>query len=261
MEYQTIVTILITVLGSGGVGAYLKIYLTEKITSDIKSQYDKELEVLKSNLLQQQNLINTSIASQKDGYNLANSDRIESIKIYWKNYNKIIQSIDPVAEIDSFIKIEETGAEHFLKTEPFIEIINSLPVRDTFSVITEQAETRLIRPFVSEKLWTYFLNIVFFTSRIIYLYKNGLEEKNLKHWKHDEYLLNNISKMLTDVEYQYIMDNELNGIYGFIAFTERKILNEIEIIITGKASADYSFNHARSLIESRSFLKVPIEGF
>lgn len=250
MDFQNIInTFVISAFTTGGGTWIFKTYLTERIKGKIKSEYDKELELLKSDLSSQQSLINTVVSSQKDSYNFANSERLNAVKVYWDQYLALSKNIYGITTFDSFILIDETVNEKLDNNARFKETVDSAPNRTEYKPQEEILRVKSIQPFLPETLWDYLTFVNFFTSRIIYLYKTGLIKGNLKHWKKDSYILEITKQNLTTDEYNYLTTSDLNGINAVFSFMEAKILIELERMISGRESAEYSLKHLIQISE------------
>jgi len=254
MDFSINITTALVSVGASTTLAYLlmKTFFVEKIKSSIKNDYDTRLEKLKGELTTNNTILNSFLTSQNHGAQQFQSERIEAIKRFWVQYLKVKNTLSSFTTWDEALTEEEFSSlyskewkgnhfvqESFEKIEwnLFLEISNSLD------------EVEAIRPFLSEKLWFQFFFLKQFSGRVLYLYKTGVENKKIQHWKKDAALLEMVGENLTGEEFRHIQTIRMNSIKTVQSFVEQKMLLDISDILTGNIGVEDSFKSALKLVE------------
>ena len=242
---------------SGGIVSVLghliaKTYFVEKIKASIKNDYDVKLENLRSELAKSNSILNTVLTSHNQGFQHVNIERIESIKLFWKNYLTIKDSIKTIEINDSTLLESELNTLYTPKwigndsTENQLKTINF----NTLVKIHElYREVEKFRPFLNEELWLNFTFLDTFCGRIIYLYKTASDSRKFSHWKNDSHLLGIVKNNLTEKEYNHILSLNINSIKTVLYFIEQKLLSDLTKITSGQIAADNTYNQALRLIK------------
>ncbi len=252
-HYEITISAIVSGILTSVFGYVLKLYLSEKIKVIVKSESDKEIEILRAEINHNISILNTVLTSQNQSFQLAQGEIYTAIKTLWSNYLIIRDSLMTINAIDSALLEDEFNAlytKNYQGNELVDKKLKMLKPFETLEkLVTVQHEIELVRPFLNEQIW---LNIVYlknFTVRLSRLYYEGSQNKNIKHWKSDPTLNGVVKSALTEKEFKFIIELKRSSVKSFQNFIEQKILFEIRKIVTGENAADNTYNYAQQLIK------------
>ncbi|HTC00105.1 MAG TPA: hypothetical protein VK705_05435 [Ferruginibacter sp.] len=246
-----------TIVGGGSsiLVVYLfKTYFTEKIKGSIKSDYDKQLEVLRGELSTSQSVMNNVLLSLNQGIKASQAEVIIAIKNFWKNYLILKNQLNPL--IGTFdILFENEIKELYTQSsngnsEKILSKINLKENLDTLQNIQQVIEK--YRPFLNDDIWFNYAFLRSFTGRIIRETIYGIEKEKIEYWKESAALHELLIKRLTKDEFQFVMDRKWGSLRALQDIIEQKILLQLSNIISGKAAADNTLNQAKRFFELTS---------
>lgn len=238
---------------SGGLVYYLtKTFFTEGIKQSIKHEYDNKLEKLKGDINRNQSVLSTILTSQNQTFQVGQNERLSAIKVLWTHYLTIRNSLELISIWDDVLYEEEFDTlftDKWKGNDLVNKSLNSLSL-DKLSELGKSVENiEAIRPFLNEQIWVNIIYLRTFCWRIIYLYQKGNQERNIKHWKHDNALIKVVKDSLNDNEFNFIMNTKMAAAKAYRSFIEQKILTEIQNILTGQIAADNTYNQAIKLTD------------
>lgn len=235
-------TIIKLVGGLGVVISALFLFLNkltiEKLKTVWQKKTQKELQEIKSAL----SLNNSSLANLQTNFvqhqqNVQNK-RIEAIEYIWVAVLNIKKGIPSAVSLCLSILVDEEIKNETIDNpnkngESLGQMVAKLDEsKDTLPIVEPAENIDRLRPFINEELYSLFKTYIAIIGRIthkfIWDYKNG----NLKSWKKDEVVVNQLSTVLTEKEFKYIIDKRC-AFNDMTNLLEIKILEKIRTTVTG----------------------------
>jgi hypothetical protein len=225
----------------------IKEIIIHKLKSKIDSDYARQLEIFKNEFSNTQLILSNIVSTQRDGYGVFNAARIKAIEAYWDYYLYLLNGVNPIAHLDSFITISEfeQSYENTKYRDKLYSAIHAYQEQDSISTNNGLVALKSHQPFFNSKMWDLITFFNTFCGRLTYLYQKSFTEKKFMHWTRDKPLFNLVKDALSEQEFDYLSTSKYNSINVVLAFLESKILSEIFLITSGKSGSDYSFEHAR----------------
>lgn len=215
-----------------------------------KFNYQIEIEKLKTQLNQNNIILNNLTNSISNIYLSSNEKRIEYLDKVWNGMMVIKQNIPSLIYIaynilskEEIIDLPNTKNKYIRKDidefEPEKYFVNNN------NIINEIEKTR---PFIGEKLWIIFFVYQAFIGRLTFLIQDGLNKGKVEYWIDDDSFF---KKMLGNIikpnELVQLLDNQFSAYNNIINFLEYKALNDISEQITGKKMTEESLKRAIEL--------------
>jgi hypothetical protein len=247
---MSILTTTIAALGGGAVVALAVLKWTGNLTKDklnLKWQkdYNREIEILKGEILTNQTLVNLALNTFSSGHGLSQDKRLSSIEEMWSKALEIRDLASPVLVFYSVLLPEEYN--DFIKKDTFnVGPISNDHISD---LIKETNNIEMNRPYLGEELWSHFHAYRTFMFRLVTKFTMGRENHSLEPWYQDKPLIDIVNTSLLKKDVQMLNFKEITALSDTINLLEQRMLFYIGKIITGEYTSESSFNHARNLME------------
>lgn len=251
MDNWTLVKLLggLTVIVSSVISliAYLiKSYFTNRWITQQKI----EIESLKAQFNQNNQILNNLTNSISNIYLDSNKKRVECLEKVWIGMMELKQNIPnlvfmaySILKKDEIINLPKTTNEY---TKASIESFKPQEYFDLSHKVLN--EIQITRPFVGENIWIIFHVYSVFIGRLTYLIQDGLINGVVKYWGDDpEFFEQILKKVMTKEELKELTKNDFSSFNNVINFLEYKALNDISEQMSGKRMTNEAVKQAIEL--------------
>ncbi|NQX65677.1 hypothetical protein HQN90_06005 [Paenibacillus alba] len=234
-------------------------YELELTKVKVNSEHQKDIEILKSNIAQINDLKKKNLEYYQAIFQVSQSKRLIAIEKVWENYLDIRGYISPIISFYSCLLPKEYLEVYKEKSSKNPFDLQSLDTRTwipSFDSIKETVEIEKLRPFLGETLYLKVRSAYYVAIRLVYKFKieydNGVEYQ----WINDELLMGHIEVCLgTDSsEFQYIKSSNnpmyIQHVFGFISNELSKVMNEV---ISGDLGSKLSLEKTQLLLNNNQF--------
>ncbi len=238
--------------------SFVAMILKDWINSKFEIKNQKDIELLKDNLLQSQKLIENLSTSMSNIYISSNQKIIDSYDKIWNSMINVRKNFPPVAYVvysaftkDEFLKIPSIF-NSTLKLEydklNFVEYMNKE---------TEYLETaQKYRPFVDIKTWNTFYTYQALFGRLYYLLYQ-IKTNNIKSlWYDDLNFINDILKLSIDEkDLAKLIEDKFNAFTNVYNYLEMQMHNETQNHLLGKKVNEEKLKLSMAISNSRNLNK------
>lgn len=245
----------ITYILSSWIGARL----AQKLNINWIKQKEKEVEKLKSDLTRDREILNNTISTISKQYQVSQERRLKSLEELWKNIIEIRKFFWPLQFFFNILLPEEYNSVY--KDDKF-EFKSSLSqitfetISDFFMKISPSIE--LSRPYIGIKLWSLFYLYRAFIGRIVFVFDEGRKKNNINSWHSDKHTIKLLKLALNEEVFERISKDKLFFLNNAIDLIERKILTEMENIITGTSISELTISKAEKIIQEIEAINIKI---
>lgn len=230
--------------------SFIAILIRELIISKWKTKQQIEIENIKSELSQNNQIIEYLTKTRSDIYLSSSNERVNGLKTIWETMTQTKESMESLVFMsytiltrDELINLPSTQNEAIRQA---IDSFDSLRYFNENHDLVLKAQ--LHRPFIGFKLWSIFSAYQSFIGRLTYLIRDGLENGVVKFWIDDRnYFEQVLEKVITKKEIDELCKIELLAFHGILNYLEALALNEISEQISGKKVTESTINHALEL--------------
>ncbi|WP_110955964.1 hypothetical protein [Anaerosinus massiliensis] len=207
--------------------------------------FNKDVEFLKSQLVQNQAILNSTINSFASERQASQERRIMGVDAIWKEVIDIRQKHSAVTFFYSILFPDEYNKE--LKNHPIVDL-------DEIEIVLRELSKNNLevhRPFIGEKLWFLFWTYRAFQGRVTYRFIEASKKSNIQDWRDDKGSIEHLSNVLKKDELIYVKKySPLGSLTIAINLIEYKILEEINLLISGEKAAENSYKNAIKFAEA-----------
>jgi hypothetical protein len=215
-----------------------------KITLNWDQENKKELELLKSNLSSNQEIVKLSLASFNNSNVYITEKRVEAINYIWLYLLRLREFITPIRTMFSVLKPEEYN--RVLKQRPDIFMLAEMTNDKFYKLLKEELEN--FRPYLGETLWSLFFSYRAFLSRTYYLFNEGREKGNVTPWYVDDGLVSILRNAIGNDQIDELSLNNIESFTNATTMYEQLILKEMNRILSGTYNFESNFYDARRLL-------------
>lgn len=257
---QSLLAILATLGGAGVVLVALLVWLGKiwenllstrltarqnKELEDLKNEYAKDLERLRAEITERQELFSNTSNALSSGYMASHPHIVDAIYHLWS----VILDIDNLTS--SFFFPYSVLLPHEIESHKPEYIYRNIPLmaKDEFlrrvTEINDKPEVK--RPFIGENLWLLFSVYRTFALRLCWKIREGHEKGQVYSWdkdmqgRPDQALMNTIRTILSDDEIQVLISTEISVPQRILNSIKSKILSEMNELVFGKRLINMSF--------------------
>ena len=241
----------ITYLLSSWIGARL----AQKLNIHWIKQKEKEVEKLKSDLTRDRDILNNTMSVISKQYQISQEKRLKSLEDLWETIIKIREFFEPLQFLFTILLPDEYNSAIKDKFNSSLSSITSVSVSDLIKDTTHSVE--ISRPYIGIKLWSLFFVYRAFVGRIIVTFNKGRKENNIEAWYSDKNTVDLLRLILEKEELEKIRKNKFMFLNQAVDSLERKILNEMESVLTGISISEFSTDQADKII--RKIKKMNLE--
>lgn len=224
--------------------------LNERIIHKWKENSNQRLEGLKG-LINKNNSVVTTL-TQQIGQNFQKvlDKRIEATEIFWDRILKMKSCMPTVVHLCYQILLdEELNNDTLNKSKSgFGTQIAKLSEEQFVKELTKNSEDIIIyRPFISERLWVLMFAYQGFIGRTVFLLIDGYRKENIKSWKKDSGVKQIIQTVLSEREFEYILNLKVHAFDSMLQLIENKILNELKRLISSEDLTENSLTELEKI--------------
>lgn len=251
LDNWTIVKVLggLTIMFSSVI-SFIAILIREKIIGKWKSQQQTDIERIKSQLSQNNQIIEQLTKTRSDIYLSSNHERLDGLKVIWEIMNQTKESMESLVFM-SYTILTREELINLPKTQNHVlkQAIDSFDATSYFEQNHKMVlKAQLHRPFIGFRLWTIFFAFQSFIARLTYLIRDGLKRGKVKFWMDDRNYLEQVFEMvISKKELDELCKNELLAFNAILNYLEALALNEISEQISGTKVIESTINHALDL--------------
>lgn len=204
--------------------------------------FNKDVELLKSQLMQNQAILNSAINSFASERQASQERRLIAIENIWKAVLLIRKRFSSITFFYSILLPAEYNDE--LKKH---RIINLDEIKENL-MLSHEVNLEEYRPFISEKLWMLFFTYKSFQNRIAVKFVMDGEKGKLCDWREDSPAITQLSNVLDVDEVNYTKNcKPFESLTVAINFIEYKILEEMNLLLSGAKVVENNYKNATKL--------------
>lgn len=251
LDNWTIVKVLggLTIILSSVI-SFIAIMIRELIINKWKTKQQIEIENIKSELSQNNQIIEHLTKTRSDIFLTSSQERINGLKSIWQIMIEIKEAMDSLVFMaysilsrDELINLPNSNNQSIQQAYKSFDP-NNYFIKNHELVIKAQMH----RPFIGYKLWDIFFAYQSFQGRLTYLIKEGFEKGKINYWLDDiNYIEQVIEKVISKKEFSELTKNEFYAFHAILNYLEVLALNEISEQISGKKVTESTIKHAIEL--------------
>lgn len=229
-----------------------------KINWETKSQ--SQLNLLKGDIERNNNLVSHILTSHSNSFNLSNTKKVECLDFYWNSVMNVKGLNRLTNFLYSFLLDKEIEKLYSENTEANINLRQTYlkGISQSHSDTSKKAadlrdEIDKRRPFIGETLYSLYYFYSLFLMRSSYLLIKDAAIKKCNPWKSDKALINNLSKLVTEPELNYIISKDFGSYDSVIYLIETKMINAISYSLNGEEAID---NTIKQVEKIESLVKI-----
>jgi hypothetical protein len=229
--------------------------IVTRLTNAVKHEYDKKLEEIRSDLKTKESeletLRNTALSGLSSRQSMLFQKQLEAAELLWKA-TIALSGGKPVSEMMFLVKIDVVSEtiENDENMKEFFKFIGSNANIDKI----RETNASLARPFVSKSAWLYYeaySSIIWHYILQAKAFEHGLGKKYLKTKEMSELI-----KLALPHYGNFINEQGPHVVILLLDEIKDKILEEVQIMLEGKASDEANLKQASSLQELAKQLKA-----
>lgn len=231
-----------------GIFSWIFYRISERLNLKWKNKYDKEIERIKSGLINENEMYKNSLSLFNSQNQFSQERRLKSIEILWENIIKLRQYGNPLISFYSVLLPSEynDNIEKIMKSLNLQSLSNERSME--LSIETDCVEMQ--RPFLNEELWSLFYTYRAFILRNIYIFLSGVDKGNIKPWYQDSNLVNFLNLSLGNEVVSKINSKSIGSLSEAVTLLEQKIILKCTEITSGEFASEAGFKQARNLIDA-----------
>lgn len=220
-----------------------------KEIEEIKITLTKDVEKTKADLATSKEIMNLSLLSLAKEREASQAKRIRSMEAVWKEILSIRRMTSMV--VIFYTILLPTEYEEQIKKDKIIDI-------DSLEKFYAEYNKKMnlnggieeCRIFIGETLWLYFWSYRAFFLRLAFQVIKHSKVGKAFNWSEDNLMLNHMKNLLNKNEMEFFEKAaDIEKLNAVRVFMERHIIDEINIMLSGKAAAETSLEQARKITE------------
>ncbi len=239
------------------IAAWLANRLSSRIEQRWQHSLDSQLEQVKADLSKNRDLLNSSLKALGFSSEKMVEKRIEAIHTLWRGMTSIRRSFGIAFMFYDLTAIKEYGDPQSLA---FAESFNFGAAH--LELKEADDEIRRLRPFLGETLYMQWEMYRAFIGRVGSVLNNSAANGEVEHWSKDGWAPKIIRRVLTEeeigaIEVKIDEPGDLGYTNSIATAIEIKMLHQMELILTGKATAEQAVVDALSLSRLMNSIDIP----
>ena len=219
----------------------------DKINLIWKQEYEKEIELLKSNFNSNLELLRISLTTFSAGHQYSQERRLQAIDLLWQNIISIRDFISPISTFFSVLLPEEYTP--VLNKDPDAFLVSRITDKTTSELLNKLDNIETQRPYLGEYIWGLFFTYRSFMLRISFLFQRGKEKGHIKKWHEDTHVLNMLKTSIGDEDFNKLDFAHPMSILYAINMFEQKILIEVNKLVSGEFASEANYKEAKRLLD------------
>ena len=230
--------------------SFIAYFIKDSVINKWKSNYQKELELLKADSAKNNSILNNLTNSISHIYLSSNTKRIDALELVWSNMMRIKENQPNLTMMSysiliksEFLKIPYTDNKY---TRASVDEFRPEEYFEKHHKLVKEISVK--RPFIGEKLWSIFFTYQAFLGRLNFLLQDGLKKGELTYWHDDLNFIKQVLRMaIKQEEMDKLLVDNITSFHNILNFLEFKAINDINEQITGKRMTEESVNYAIEL--------------
>lgn len=236
-----LVSILSIVLGSGSLSTIGSAIILERLRTKWKLESDRTIEALKGEISQNNSLVNSLVVHSGQVRQKIIERQLDSIKTLWQctmtvkdNTPALISTVNNIFTHD---EVASGGLKHKRRGSTFEQEILDIDKAEYFAIAYKNLQNvHTLRPFIGPRLFVLFNAYNAGVGRMVFLLTNGVEKDSIVTWNKDHGIEQILNSVLEANEVEFLLNGSgINGFNALVDLMEQKILNEIEVLLSGKS--------------------------
>lgn len=211
--------------------------LNERIIQKWREGSNQRLEELKGLINKNNSVVGTLTQQIGQNHQKLLDTRIKITEMYWDRILKMKSSIPAVIHLCYSIYLEEElKVENLDITKSnFGQQIGGISEQEfTLELSKHSDEISKYRPFISDQLWILMLAYQGFIGRTVHLLVYGYKNDNIGNWKTDSGIKQIVTTVISDKEFEYIINLKVQAYDLMLQLIEAKILKELKRLISSE---------------------------
>lgn len=262
--FYSVVSVLI---GSGLATFALREWLGARIKSGIQHEYDRRLEIHRSDLKAQQDVallnLQTAIARETsihtavygafaEGQRAAMERRLKGIDELWKAVLELRNSLPPVLTVFDVITVDEYQT---IQNNPQFQALSANLSEEKIVALIQQSIEE-VRPYVGEYMWAVFYCYQAILLRIALLARWGRTDKEKLEWFKDTGTRSLMASVFTPPEIEEFDRTTFGKVSWVRQRLEWKLLSGAQKVISGEIFSGATMEQAKAIQEKLEKAKV-----
>lgn len=264
----------VSVAFSGTVIWLARTWISERLQSSIKHEYDQRLAALNAELRSRGDahaaMLKAEIDKESDKLRIASSSftevqkasiarKLDAIDTLWSGILATRETVPPVMSFLDILTVDEYVAA---KDNPFFkELIGKLDHEKVMRVaIDAKGSLERVRPYVGEYVWALFATfqaVILRTVFLIHLSKTDAEKLN---WHQDRGIRQLLQSALGPEGLREFDATRIGKVAWFQSQFERRVLEAMDKLITGKEFGDAALRQAEVMEQQIRLAKQAVAG-
>lgn len=227
-----------------------KNWVSERLRQSIGFEYARSLEEFKAVIANYQSIQATAITSLTTIHLAGHTRRLAAIETLWSETIRLRQRT-PLYASRADILVAHEFESAFAEDGAYAAAIQQVSRYDEVTdLLGDRTEVEVARAFCGEYLFALFFAYRAFTGRVAALLRDGFEKKRVKCWHDDRHLQHLVRTVLSPDEVQEIEALPVMRLRSTQAVIERKMVQHITDVLSGKAAADSNLLEARNIVRA-----------
>jgi|WetSurMetagenome_2_1015567.scaffolds.fasta_scaffold375020_2 hypothetical protein len=189
-----------------GLSIFISRIVFQKMVNNWQHKHNIEILELKGIINQNNGLSSNLINLYGNSYQKILEKRLEASQIYWNNILRLRALIpSPIALANQILLEEEMTFE--ILNENKLKLADQIRNLQKEEILTELSgyytKMNEYRIYISDNLWLLFYTYLAFVGREIRLFTEGVEKKDITHWRQDTTLHKMLQNVISKDELDY----------------------------------------------------------
>lgn len=232
----------------GGIATWLGRLSAKRLVLKWKGDQKKEIESLKEDLSRDRLLLQTALSNFSSGRAASQERRLDALQRTWE---AVVDLKDRWGQAIFFYRILQPDEYNQVHDDPKVrEMVNDLDDSTTSNALNATSDIEKLRPLIGEKIYILFFIYRAFIGRLADFVVQGKKGKEVPDWRSDDATQHLLATVLTEEEISEALNSQVKALDNVINRLEEKIIQEINLTLSGKRSSTESIKHARKLKKS-----------
>lgn len=227
-----------------------KNWVSERLRQSIGFEYARALEDFRAAIAKYESVQAAAIGSLTTIQVASHTRRLAAIETIWSETIRLRQRT-PLYASRADILVPHEFESAFENDQAYASAIQQVSRYDEIAdLLGDRMDVEAARAFCGEYLFALFFAYRAFTARVATLLRDGFEKKRVRCWHDDPHLQHLIRTVLSADEVREIDSLPIMRLRNTQAVIERKMVQHVTDVLSGKAAADANLLEARNIVRA-----------
>lgn len=227
-----------------------KNWVSERLRQSIGFEYARALEEFRAAIAKYESVQAAAISSLTTVHLAGHTRRLAAIETIWSETIRLRQRT-PLYASRADILVAHEFESAFENDRAYAAAIQQVSRHDEVTdLLDDRADVEVARAFCGEYLFALFFAYRAFTARVAALLRDGFEKRRVRCWHDDPHLQHLVRTVPTADEVREIEALPVMRLRNTQAVIERKMVQHITDVLSGKAAADANLLEARNIVRA-----------